>query len=105
MYIDKLNDTVDESDNTKQKTIKMKPIDVKDNTYIDFSKEVKDNDPKFKVGDHARISKYKNIFAKGYTPNWSEEIFVTEKTKNAVSWTYVIDDLNGEEIIRTFYEK
>ena len=105
MYIDKLNDTVDESDNTKQKTIKMKPIDVKDNTYIDFSKEVNDNDPKFKVGDHARISKYKNIFAKGYTPNWSEEIFVTEKTKNAVSWTYVIDDLNGEEIIRTFYEK
>ena len=105
MYIDKLNDTVDESNNTKQKTIKMKPIDVKDNTYIDFSKEVNDNDPKFKVGDHVRISKYKNIFAKGYTPNWSEEIFVTEKPKNTVSWTYVINDLNGEEIIRTFYEK
>ena len=52
----------------------MKPIDVKDNTYIDFGKEANDNDPKFKVGGHVRISKYKNIFAKGYTPNWSEEV-------------------------------
>ena len=53
----------------------MKPIDVKDNTHIDFGKEVNDNDPKFKAGDHVRISKYKNVFAKGYTPNWSEETF------------------------------
>ena len=53
----------------------MKPIDVKDNTYIDIDKEFHDKKPKFKVGDHVRISKYKNIFAKGYTPNWSEEIF------------------------------
>ena len=83
----------------------MKPVDVKDNTYIDFKKEVNDKDPKFKVGDHVRISKYKNIFAKGYTPNWSEEVFVIKKVKNAVPWTYVINDLNGEEIIGTFYEK
>ena len=83
----------------------MKPIDVKDNTYIDFGKEVNDNDAKFKVGDHVRISKYKNIFAKGYTPNWSEEVFVITKIKNTVPWTYVIDDLNGEEITGTFYEK
>ena len=83
----------------------MKPIDVKHNTYIDFAKEVNDNDPKFKVGDHVRISKYKNIFSKGYTPNWSEEVFVIKKIKNTVSWTYVIDDLNGEEITGTFYEK
>ena len=83
----------------------MKPVDVKDNTYIDFKKEVNDKDPKFKVGDHVRISKYKNIFAKGRTPNWSEEIFVVSKIKNTVSWTYVINDLNGEEIIGTFYEK
>ena len=83
----------------------MKPIDVKDNTYIDFVKEVNDNDPKSKVGNHVRISKYKSIFAKGYTPNWSEEIFVIKKIKNAVPWTYVIDDLNGEEITGTFYEK
>ena len=83
----------------------MKPIDVKDNTYIDFSKDVNDNDPKFKVGDHVRISKYKNIFAKDYTPNWSEEVFVIKKNKNTVPWTYVINDLNGEEITGIFYAK
>ena len=105
VYIDKLDNIVDEYNNTYHRTIKMKPIDVKDNTYIDFEKEVNDKDPKFKVGDHVRISKYKNIFAKGYTPNWSEEVFVIKKVKNTVPWTYVINDLNGEEIIGTFYEK
>ena len=74
--IDKLDDIVNEYNNTKHTTTKMKPIDVKDNAYIDFGKEVNDNDPKLKVGDHVRISKYKNIFAKDYTPNWSEEVFV-----------------------------
>ena len=83
----------------------MKPINVKANKYNDFGKEVNDNDPKFRVGDHVRISKYKNIFAKGYTPNWSEEFFVIKKIKNNVPWTYVIDVLNGKEIIGTFYEK
>ena len=83
----------------------MKPIEVKDNTYIDSSKEVNDKDPKFKIGDHVRISKYKNIFAKGYTPNWSEEVFMIKEVKNTVPWTYVINDLNGAEIIGTFYEK
>ena len=83
----------------------MKPVDVKDNTCIDFKKEINDNDPKFKVGDHVRISKYKNIFAKGYTPNCSEKVFVIIKIKNTVPWTYVINDLSGEEIIGTFYEK
>ena len=63
----------------------MKPIDVKDNTYIDFGKKVNDNDPKFKVDDDVRISKYKNNFAKGYTPNWSDEAFVIKKIKNTVS--------------------
>ena len=62
-------------------------------------------DPKFKVGDHVRISKYKNIFAKGYMPNWSEEVFVVKKVKNTAPWTYVINDLNGEEITGKFYEK
>ena len=76
VYIDKLDDIVHKYNNKKHRTIEMKPTDVKDNTYIDFSKEVNDNDPKFKVGDHVRISKYKNIFAKGYTPSWSEEVFV-----------------------------
>ena len=83
----------------------MKPIDVKDNTYIDFCKEVNDKNPKFKVGDHVRISKYKNIFTKGYTPNWSEELSAIKKIKNTVLWTYVIDNLNGEEVTGTFYEK
>ena len=83
----------------------MKPIDVEDNTYINTDKETNDKDPKFKVGNHVRISKYKNIFAKGYTPNWSEEVFVIKKVKNTVSWTYVINDLNGEEIMGKFYEK
>ena len=73
--------------------------------YIDFKKEVNDKDPKFKIGDHVRISKYKNIFVKGYMPNCSEEIFIISKIKNTVSWTYVLIDLNGEEIIGTFYEK
>ena len=59
----------------------MKPVDVKDNTYIDFQKEVNDKDPKFKIDDHVRISKYKNIFAEEYMPNWSEEIFVISKIK------------------------
>ena len=95
-YIDKLDDTVDEYNNTYHRTIKMKPVGVKDNTYIDFKKEVNDKDTKFKVGDHVRISKYKNIFAKGYTPNWSEEVFVASKIKNTVRSTYVINDLNGE---------
>ena len=105
VYINKLDDIVNEYNNTKNTTTKMKPIDFKVNTYIDFGKEVNDNDPKFKVGDHVRISKYKNIVAKGYTSNWFEEVFVIKKNINAVPWTYVIDDLNGEEITGTFYEK
>ena len=70
-----------------------------------LKKEVNDRDPKFRVGNPVRITKYKNIFAKGYTPNWPEEVFVIKKVKNTVLWTYVINDLNGEEIIGTFYEK
>ena len=62
-------------------------------------------DPKFKVGDHVRISKYKNIFTKGYSPNWLEEVFVISKIKNAVPWTYIISDSNGKKIVATFYEK
>ena len=69
MYIDRLNDIVNKYNNTYHRVIKMKPFDVKNNMYIDFEKEVNDKDPKFKVGDHVRISKYKNIFTKGCTPN------------------------------------
>ena len=105
VYIDKLDDTVNEYNNIYHRTIKMKPVDVEDNTYVDFEKEVNDKDPTFKVGDHVRIFKYKNIFAKGYTPNWSAEVFVIKKVKNTVPWTYIINDLNSEEFIGTFYEK
>ena len=105
VYIDKLDDIVDKYNNIYHTTIKMKPIDVKDNTYINANKEINNKDPNFKVGDHVRISKYKNIFAKGYMPNWSEEVFIIKKVKNTIPWTYVINDLNGEEIIGTFYEK
>ena len=103
MSILKLDDIVHKYNNKKHRTIKMKPIGVKDNTYIGLGKNANDNDPKFKVGDHVRISKYKKIFAKGYTPNWSEDVFVIKKIKNTVPWTYAIDDLNGEEITGTFY--
>ena len=105
VYIDKLDDIVDEYNNTYHTTIKMKPIDVKDNTYINTDKEINNNDTKFKVGNQVRISKYEKFFAKGSTPNWSEEVFVIKKVKNTVPWTYVINDLNGEEITGTFYEK
>ena len=105
VYIDKLDDIVDECNNTYHTTIKMKPIDVKDNTYINADKKINYKDPKFKVGDHLRISKSKIIFTKGYIPNWSEEVFVFKKIKNTVPCTYVINDLNGEEITGTFYEK
>ena len=105
VYIDKLDDIVDEYNNTYHTTIKMKPIDVKDNTYINIDKEINNKDPKFKVGDRVRISKYKNIFAKGYTPNWSEDVFVIKNVKNTVPWAYDINDLNSEEITGTFYDK
>ena len=105
VYIDKLDDLVNDTyHNTYHTAIKMKPIDVKDNAYINTDKKTNNKDPKFKVGDRVRISKYKNIFAKGYTPNWSEEVFVIKKVKNTVPWTYVINDLNGEEIMETFSE-
>ena len=82
----------------------MKPVDIKPSTYINSGKEINDKGPKFKVGDIIRISKYKNIFSKGNVPNWSEKVFIT-KVKNTVSWTSVINDLNVEGIVGTFYEK
>ena len=108
LYVNKLDDIVNEYNYTYHRKIKMKPVDVKDNTYIDSTElhsnnEVNDKDPKFKVGDHVSISRYKNIFAKGYTPNWSK-VFVIKEVKIAVPWKCVINDLNGEIIIETFYE-
>ena len=83
----------------------MKAIDVMGDSYAEYNENSSKKDPKFKVGDNVRISKYKNIFAKEYTPNCSEEIFVISKIKNTVPWTYVINDLNGEETTGSFYEK
>ena len=91
VHIDKLDD--------------MTPVDLKSNTYIDSSKEINKKDQKFKIGDIVRTLKYKSIFEKGYVPNWSEEVFVIKKVKSTVPWTYVISDLDGEEIVRTFYER
>ena len=82
----------------------MKPIDVTDDSYAECNEDFTKKYPKFKVADHV-ISKYENIFAKRYTPNWSEEAFVVSKIKNTVPWTYVVSDLNGEEITDSFYEK
>ena len=105
VYFDVLDDIVDKYNNTYHRTIKMKPIDVEPDSYAEYNVDSNEKDPKFKVGDHVRISKYRSIFAKGYTPNWSEEVFVISKIKNTVPWTYVISDLNGEEIVGKFYEK
>ena len=104
VYYDVLDDVVNEYNNTKHSTIKMKPIDVKNNkrVYID---EHNEKNSKFKVGDRVRISKFKNIFVKGYTPNWSSEIFIVDKINDTVPYTYNLKDLNNEEIIDSFYDK
>ena len=105
VYFDVLDDIVDEYNNAYHKTIKMMPIDVGDDSFAEYNEESNEKDPKFKIRDHVRISKFKNAFAKGYTPNWSEEIFVVKKIKNTVPWTYVISDLNKEDIVGSFSEK
>ena len=104
VYYDVLDDVVNKCNNTKHSTIKMKPIDVGDNkrVYID---EHDTKDGRFKVGDRVRISKFKNIFAKVYTPNWSKEIFIVDKINDTVPYTYNIKDLHGEKIIGSFYDK
>ena len=105
VYIDKLDDTVNEHNNKCHSTIKQKPVDVKSNTYSNSSKKINDEDPKFEIGDIVEISKYKNIFSTGYIPNWSEEVSVTTEVKNSVPWAYIISNRKGEEIVGTFYEK
>ena len=105
VYIDKLDDIVNNYNITYHSTIKKKPVDVKNKIYIDFKNDVNDVHPKFRVSDHVRSSKYRNSFTKGYMPNCSEEVFVVNEVKNTVPCTYVIVDLNGKEIVGTFYEK
>ena len=103
VYFDVLDDIVNNHNNTVHRTIKMKPIDVTDDSYAEQNENFNKKDHKFKVGDHVRISKYKNMFPKGYSPNWSEEVFVVSKIKNAVPWTYVISALNCEPVTGSFY--
>ena len=106
--IDKLDGIVNKYNYTYHSIINVKPttyVDVKPSTYIDSSKKTNDKNPKFKIGDIVRISIYKNIFAKDYVTNWSEEVSVIKKVKSTVLWTYVISDLKSEEIVGTFYEK
>ena len=91
VYFDTLDNIFDEYKNTYHNKIKIKPVNVKSDSFDEYSEESNEKDPKFKIGDHIRISKYKNIFAKGYTPNWSEEIFIVKK-KSAMPWTYEIND-------------
>ena len=99
-----LDGIVNRYNNTVHKTIKMKPIDITDDSYAEYNENFNKKDPKFKVGDHVRVSKYKKMFAKGYTPNWSEDVLVVSKIENIVPWTYVVSDLNGEEITGIFYK-
>ena len=94
VYFNDLDDIVKKYNNTVHSSIKMNPKDVKDNSFIEYSEETNKKSPKFKIGDNVRISKYKYICAKGYTPNWSEEVFVVSKVQNTVPWTYLINDLN-----------
>ena len=101
MYIDKLN----EYNNTCHSTIKIKSVDAKSNTYIDFSVDKNCKGPIFNVSDRVKISRHKKIFANVYAPNWSEEIFVSKKVKRTIPWTYATKDSNGEEAPRTFCEK
>ena len=91
--------------NAKHGTIKMKPIDVRDDNKRVYIDEHNEKHSIFKVGDRVRISKFKNIFAKGYTPNWSKEIFTVDKINDTVPYMYNTKDLNGKEIIHSFYDK
>ena len=105
VYLNVLDDIVNKYKNADHKTIKIKPIDVTSDSYAKYDKDSYVTKPKLKFGDNVRISKYRNIFAKGYTENWSEEVFVVSKIKSAVPWAYVISDLNGEPIAGSFMKE
>ena len=104
VYYDVLDDVVNKYNNTKHSTIKMKPIDVGNSKRV-YTDEHNEKRSRFKVGDRVRISKFKNIFAKGYTPNWSKEIFIVDKINDTVPYTYNLKDLNDEEILGRFYDR
>ena len=101
VYIDKLEEMVNKYNNTYHSIMTMKTFDVRSSTYSNSSKDINEKDPKFKFADIVRLSKYKNIFVKGHTLNWLEEVILIKDVKNTVPWAYVINDLNGEEIVGT----
>ena len=106
VYVNRLDVIVNKYNNTYLSLIKMKPANEHPSTYVDFgNKKIMKKKTKFKTCDHVRISKYEHIFPKGYVPNLSEEVFVIKKVENPVPWTFVISDLNDEEIVGTFCEK
>ena len=105
VYHDVLDDIVNEYNHTKHSTIKMKPKDVKDDNKRVYIDERNEKSARFNVGDRVRISKFKNIFAKGYTPNWSREIFIVNKINDTLPYTNNVKDLNEEEIIGSFYDR
>ena len=105
VYFNGLDDIVKKYNNTVHSSIKMKPKDATDDSFVEYSEQTNNKIPKFKVGDNVRISKYKNIFAKGYTPNWSEEVFVVNKVQNTVPWTYLINDLMVKKLRVVFMKK
>ena len=105
VYFDVLDDIANKYNNTVHRTIEMKLTDITSDCYLEYNEDSNEKDPKLKVGDYVKILKYKNIFAKGHTQNWSEEVSVVSKIKSTVPWTYVIGDLNDEPITGSFYEK
>ena len=105
VYSNVLDDIVIKYNSTVHSSLKIKPKDVTDDSFVEYNEESNKKDPKFKIGDHVRISKYKIVFSKCYTPNWSEEIFVVREVQNTVLWTYLINDLNGKKIIGSFCGK
>ena len=105
VYYDVLDDVVNEYNNTNHNSVKMKPKDVKNDIKRVYIDEHNERDSGFKVGDRVRIIKFKNIFAEGYTPNWSTEIFIVNKIDDTVPYTYNLKDLDGEEIIGSFYDR
>ena len=104
-YFDFLDDIVNKYSNTVHTTIKIKPIDVRSNSYAEYNVHSNEKDPKFKVGDRVRKSKYKSSFTSGYTQIQSEQVFVASKARNTFSWTYLISDLNGGKLMELFMNK
>ena len=104
VYFDLLDNIVDKYSNTVHRTLKTKPIEVRSDSYAEYNEDSNITKPKFKVGDHVRILKYKNSFAKGYTKNWSE-VFVVSKIKDTVPWTYVLVTWMVNQLLEVFMKK